>query len=77
MIKIQRKTLMITATLLALTVFLGWRFMRPLQIFVVSPAFERPIDTRSVPAMLKTLGAQECASCHREFYDEWRTTIHS
>jgi len=77
MIKVQRKTLVITAILLALTVFLGWRFMRPMQIFVASPAFERPIDTRAMPAMLKTLGAQECASCHREFYDEWRTTIHS
>lgn len=77
MIKVQRKTLVITAILLALTVFLGWRLVRPMQIFVASPAFERPIDTRAAPAMLKTLGAQECASCHREFYDEWRTTIHS
>lgn len=77
MIKVQRKTLVITVILLALTVFLGWRLVRPMQIFVASPAFERPIDTRAAPAMLKTLGAQECASCHREFYDEWRTTIHS
>lgn len=77
MIKVQRKTLVITAILLALTVFLGWRLVRPMQIFVASPAFERPIDTRATPAMLKTLSAQECASCHREFYDEWHTTIHS
>lgn len=77
MIKVQRKTLVITAILLALMVFLGWRLVRPMQIFVASPAFERPIDTHAAPAMLKTLGAQECASCHREFYDEWRTTIHS
>jgi len=73
----SKKSTLITAVVIALTVFLGWRFVRPMQIFVVSPAFERPIDTRAAPAMFKTLSAQECAACHREFYDEWSTTIHS
>jgi hypothetical protein len=63
--------------ILAAVVFLGWRFVRPMQIFVVSPAFERPIDTRLAPAMFPTLRAEECATCHREIYDEWAKTIHS
>jgi len=48
-----------------------------MNIFVVSQAFERPIDTSTVPAPLQTLRAEECATCHQDFYDEWRTTIHS
>jgi hypothetical protein len=58
-------------------VFLGWRFVRPMQIFIVSPAFELPTDTSNAPAMFPTLRAEECATCHREFNDEWATTIHS
>jgi hypothetical protein len=57
--------------------FLGWRFVRPMQIFIVSPAFELPTDTSNAPTMFPTLRAEECATCHREFYDEWSTTIHS
>ena len=71
----KRKLLVVTALLLV--AFLGWRFVRPMQIFVVSPTFERPIDTRHAPAMFPTLSALECASCHQDFYDEWSTTIHS
>lgn len=74
----ERKKLIVIITILSiLMLFLIWRFLRPMQIFVVSPAFERPIDTSQSPAMFNTLSAQECAVCHREFYDEWSTTIHS
>ncbi len=75
--RVRRKTLVVTITLIALAVFVGWRFVRPMNIFVVTKAFERPIDTRAAPAMFKTLSAQECAACHRDFYDEWSTAIHS
>jgi hypothetical protein len=63
--------------LLVLLVFLGWRFVRPMNVFVVTEAFERPEDTSVIPAPLAGLGARECAACHQDFYDEWRTTIHS
>ncbi len=72
----MKKKIFILALLLFI-VFLGWRFVRPMQIFIVSPAFERPTDTSNAPAMFPTLRAEECATCHREFYDEWSTTIHS
>jgi Cytochrome c554 and c-prime len=61
----------------ALAAFLGWRFLRPLNIFIVTEAFERPISTIDAPAPLRTLHAAECAGCHREVYEEWRTTMHS
>ena len=57
--------------------FLGWRFVRPMQVFNVSPTFERPIDTSAAIAMFPTLQAEECADCHRDIYNEWTTTIHS
>ena len=73
----SKKSILIISSLVALILFLGWRFVRPMNIFDVSPAFERPVATDQVPAILSNLRAQECADCHREFYDEWRTTIHS
>ena len=63
--------------LMALAVFLGWRLIRPMNIFIVSDAFEHPLPTADAPAPLRTLHAEECGACHREFFDEWRTTIHS
>jgi hypothetical protein len=66
------------AVLVAIAVagFLVWRFVRPLNIFVVSEAFERPITT-TIPQPLKTLSAGECGSCHTDIYAEWKTSIHS
>lgn len=63
--------------MILLVAFLGWRFIRPMQIFVVSPSFEKPINTSHAPTMFPTLRAEECAGCHRTIYDEWETTIHS
>lgn len=60
-----------------LAVFLAWRFVRPMNIFVVTEAFERPVPTPDVPAGLRSLSASECATCHRDFYEEWSSTIHS
>lgn len=63
--------------MLCAILFLAWRFVRPLNIFVVAEDFERPISTAMIPQPLETLSAKECASCHQEFFDEWSTTIHS
>lgn len=60
----------------ALAVFLAWRLVRPMNIFVVSPAFERPVATERLPATLASPGATQCALCHRDFYDEWSTSLH-
>lgn len=64
-------------TILALTVFFAWRFLRPMNIFVVSEAFERPISTTDIPIPLSTLSAKECAACHPIFYEEWSDSMHS
>ncbi len=73
----KKKTLIIGLLLVVLIAFLAWRFFRPMNIFVVSKAFERPVSTADMPAALTSLSANNCAFCHREFYAEWSTTIHS
>ena len=71
------KRIITVSVLLVLALFLTWRFLRPMNIFVVTEAFERPISTMVIPAPLKTLRAKECGECHPDFYAEWSTAIHS
>jgi hypothetical protein len=73
----SRKTLVIVSILVAVSAFFAWRFLRPMNIFIVDEKFERPIDTSIIPSPLTTLRAEECAACHKQIYEEWKTTIHS
>ncbi len=73
----KKRTIIVGIVAIALIGFFGWRFVRPMNIFVVSEAFERPMDTSVLPESLATLRASGCATCHRDFFDEWSTTIHS
>jgi len=74
---LTKKRLAVSLLLLAFVAFLGWRFVRPMNIFVVSESFERPVPTDTIPEPLETLSAVECAACHRDIYDEWATSMHS
>jgi len=72
-----RTRIALVAALVGLAAFLAWRFLRPMNIFVVSEAFERPVDTRGMSPALGTLRAEECGACHQDEYREWKTTIHA
>jgi hypothetical protein len=74
---LNKKTVIVSTVLVALITFLTWRLIRPMNIFVVSEAFERPVSTANMPSSLHSLSANSCASCHPEFYKEWATSIHS
>ncbi|MGD8312809.1 MAG: hypothetical protein PVJ66_09450 [Gammaproteobacteria bacterium] len=74
---LMQRRYVIGAVLLGLAAFLLWRIIRPMNIFVVDERFAWPVDTTQTPAVLGNLSAAGCATCHRDFYDEWRTTIHS
>jgi len=76
MIQLRKKHYLLIL-LLAFVVFMGWRFIRPLHIFLVSERFAWPVDTSTSPAVLGQLKAQQCGTCHPAFYKEWKTTIHS
>lgn len=72
----ERKNVVIITVLVALSVFLAWRFLRPMNIFIVSEAFERPIPVKALPAAVENQGAKACGLCHTEIYSEWSTTMH-
>jgi len=67
----------IILVIIILLVFFGWRFLRPMNIFVVDDRFAWPVNTSATPAVLGKLSAKECGACHQKFFDEWQTTIHS
>lgn len=73
----KKKNIIITVAIIVLVSFLAWRFIRPMNIFVVEGEFAWPVDTSQVPAVLGNLSAKECGGCHEDFYKEWQTTIHS
>ncbi|GAB1233009.1 multiheme c-type cytochrome [Ferrigenium sp. UT5] len=73
----RRKTIVIIVVVIAFTAFLAWRFLRPMNIFVVSEAFERPIPVKQLPASVTSQSAKACAQCHAEIYSEWSTAMHS
>lgn len=63
--------------LLALIVlFLLWRFVRPMNIFVVDERFERPMQVET-PRGIASVSAKECGRCHREIYREWAGSMHA
>ncbi len=63
--------------LVLFVVFLGWRFLRPMNIFIVEDKIAWGVDTSDAPALFGNLSAKVCGSCHKKIYSEWRTTIHS
>lgn len=63
--KWRRSTVVLSAALALLAVFLRWRLLRPMNIFVVSGAFERPIESGAISPVLGNLHAAECGGCHR------------
>lgn len=73
----KKKSVIVISVAIVVVGFFVWRFVRPMNIFLVDDRFARPVDTSQKPAMFNTLNAKECASCHQQFYQEWQTTIHS
>lgn len=69
-----KRLLIILAAIAAL--FLLWRFIRPLNIFVVDERFERPMHAET-PKGLKSVSGSECAGCHAEIAREWASSMHA
>jgi len=69
------KKLIFLMFILCIVAFLIWRFVRPLNIFIVDEKFERPIHA-SIPEGLGSFSARECGNCHNEFYNEWLKSMH-
>ncbi len=70
-----KKILYIVLTLSVIAFFV-WRFIRPVNIFVVDERFERPMKIET-PKGLNSVSAKECKNCHEEIYNEWSESMHA
>ncbi|OGG94685.1 MAG: hypothetical protein A2508_04315 [Candidatus Lambdaproteobacteria bacterium RIFOXYD12_FULL_49_8] len=61
---------------LVLVAFFGWRFVRPMNIFVVEDRFALPMKMES-PEGIDSLNASYCGSCHQAIYEEWSQSMHA
>jgi hypothetical protein len=59
-----------------IVLFLLWRLLRPMNIFVVDERFERPMQAET-PRGIASLSAKDCGRCHRETYREWAGSMHA
>ncbi|MBE0615207.1 MAG: hypothetical protein IH604_16160 [Burkholderiales bacterium] len=73
----RKRAIIVGIGIAIFAVFLGWRLVRPMNIFVVTENFERPMDTSKSSMSTDALRASTCGACHREIYAEWKTSIHS
>ncbi|MBN4048074.1 hypothetical protein JYU09_00670 [bacterium AH-315-O15] len=68
--------MLIVAVVAGLAAFIGYRMVRPMNIFVVTEEFERPMAV-AVPPGLTSLSASDCGACHRDAYQEWTGSMHA
>ncbi len=71
------KRLAIILSLVLIAAYLIWRSFRPMNVFIIEDKIAWPIDTSKAPALFGKLNAKTCGNCHKKFYQEWKTTIHS
>lgn len=72
----KKKIIYLSAALLFLA-FLTWRLVRPMNIFVVTDNFARPMAVTRPPAGLQSMRAADCGKCHRAIYQEWAASMHA
>lgn len=61
----------------ALLVYLYYTEIKPVVIFGLRADYASAIPYQRVPDGLESLRAESCGTCHREIYEEWKTSIHS
>ncbi|MEX5219825.1 MAG: cytochrome c family protein [Nitrospira sp.] len=67
----------IALIVLAGLVYLYYTEVKPVVIFGLRSDYAQAIPFQKVPEGLTSLKAESCGQCHREIYEEWRTSIHS
>lgn len=62
---------------LTLGIYVFYTELRPTVIFGLREDYARAIPFQKVPTGLKSLKAEDCGSCHRAIYEEWKSSIHA
>jgi hypothetical protein len=58
-------------------VYLYYTEVKPVVIFGLRSDYARAIPYQKVPEGLDSLKAESCGTCHKEIYEEWKTSIHA
>ena len=58
-------------------VYLYYTEVKPVVIFGLRSDYAHAIPYQPVPAGLDSLKAESCGTCHREIYEEWKSSIHA
>jgi cytochrome c554/c'-like protein len=62
---------------LAGATYLYYTEIKPVVIFGLRSDYAHAIPFQQIPEGLTSLKAESCGQCHREIYDEWKTSIHA
>jgi len=65
------------AIVAAAAVYLYYTEIKPVVIFGLRSDYAHAIPFQKVPEGLASLRAESCGQCHREIYEEWKTSIHA
>ncbi len=63
--------------LLAGGVYIYYTELKPVVIFGLRDDFAHAIAYQEIPKGISSLRAEDCGVCHREIYEEWKTSIHA
>ncbi len=63
--------------LAAVAIYVYYTEIKPVVIFGLRSDYAHAIPYQKIPAGLDSLKAESCGTCHREIYDEWKTSIHA
>jgi hypothetical protein len=61
----------------AVAIYLYYTEIKPVVIFGLRSDYAHAIPYQKIPAGLDSLKAESCGTCHKEIYEEWKTSIHS
>ena len=68
---------MVVIVLVAGVVYLFYSELRPMVIFGLRDDFAHAIPKQAVPAGIPSLKAEDCGTCHKDIYEEWKTSYHA
>jgi|SRR5579884_1403870 len=69
--------IIIGAGMLVGLIYVYYTEIKPTVIFGLRSDYAHAIPFQRIPAGLDSLRAESCGTCHREIYEEWKTSIHS
>ena len=70
-------TTLAVVLVIGIGIYLFYTQLRPKVIFGLRQDFAHAIPFQKVPEGIPSLKAEDCGKCHREIYEEWKTSYHA